>query len=264
MLTHAAEKGWTRTVLQGFNNNKIQYNQDKLRGTAWTMDEPSAYLDWQALLFYSRLWHRGAADRHGVRFAYRGDISRPMWQGSCFDGLMEMLYGNSEMFAMPAIMQGLKRRNPGLTLVCYGSANAPDRAHHETTAWCLKAYLAGGAGVVPWQSLGGDAAFDRGDTPDQGNALIVDGSRRFGLSAVASFRVHALRAGAQLAELLSLLEQKRGWGRGHSAALVAQRIALGAEFRQSFADDAAALRFDELNGDRFEQLKTSLLTLLDE
>lgn len=264
ILRHAQEKGWTRTVLQGFNNNKVQYNREKLRGTAWTLDEPSTYLDWQALLFYSRLWHRGAAGIQGVRFAYRGDISRPMWQGSCFDGLMEMMYCNGDLFRMPGVIKGFRRRNPGMTLVCYGSANALQCANHETTAWCLKAYLSGCDGVVPWQSLGGDDAFDRGDRPDNGNALIVDGSRRLGVNAIASFRVHAFRYGAQLAELLRLLEQKRDWGRGHSAVLVGQCLELGAEFQQGFADDAAALRFRELNGDRFEQLREALLDLLDE
>jgi hypothetical protein len=260
---HAEEKGWTKTELQGYNNNKVQYNKDKLKGTAWTMDEPYMYLDWHALLFFSRLFHKGIASAKAAHFAYRGDISRPMWQGNCFDGLMETIDANSEMFSMMPLMKDLKRRT-GMRLVCYGGANDQNRANHETAAWCLKSYVNECDGALPWQSLGGDEAFDKGDNLENGNSLIVDGRKRFGVNAIASFRVHAFRSGAQLAELLRLLEQKKGWSRAHSGALVAQLIPLGAEFKQSFADDAAALQFSEMNGDRFVQLKEGILKLLEQ
>jgi hypothetical protein len=260
---HAEEKGWTKTELQCYNNNKVQYNKDRVKGTAWTMDEPYMYLDWQALLFYSRLFHKGTAGVKAPHFAYRGDISRPMWQGNCFDGLMETMSANSGMFTMMPLMKDLKRRT-NIRLVCYGGANEQSRANHETTAWCLKSYIAECDGALPWQSLGGDQAFDKGDSLENGNSLIVDGRKRFGVNAIASFRVHAFRAGAQLAELLRLLEQKKGWGRAHSGALVAQFIPLGAEFKQAFADDAAAIKFGELNGDSFVKLKEGILKLLAE
>jgi len=262
-VKHAEEKGWNRTILEAFHNNKYQYNKDKLRGTAWTMDEPASYLDWHALLFYSRLDHKAFAAAKTTHFVFRGDISRPMWQGSCFDGYMEMLVAGGDLFSMPALIQDMKRRNQ-MTVYVYGAANNQDRANHETTAWCLKAHVHECDGALPWQSLGGDEAFDKGDNPQNGNALIVDGSKRFGVNAIASFRVHAFRAGAQLVELLRLLEQKKGWGRGHSGALVSQFIPLGAEFRQAFADDAAAVKFGELNGDRFVQLKEAILKLLED
>ncbi|MCY3022526.1 MAG: hypothetical protein NTW87_26390 [Planctomycetota bacterium] len=260
---HAEEKGWSRTIFQCYNNNKVQFGKERLRGTAWTMDEPYMYLDWHALLFFSRMYHKGIAAAKTTHFAFRGDISRPMWQGNCFDGLMEVMYANSELFTMMPLMKDHKRRMP-VSIVCYGGANSQDRANHESTAWCLKAYVHECDGVLPWQSLGGDSAFDKGDSPDSGNSLIVDGRKRFNVNAIASFRVHAFRSGAQLSELLRLLELKKGWGRTHSGALVAQVIPLGAEFQQAFRDDAAALKFNELNGDRFVQLKEALLKLLAE
>jgi hypothetical protein len=280
-VKHAEEKGWTRTALQGYNNNKVQYNKDALQGTAWTMDEPYEYLDWHALLFYSRLFHKGAAGRtvaglggtagqassgtggaKTAQFQYRGDISRPQWQGNCFDGLMETIYVGGDLFHMPALIKDHKRRMP-TTVICYGGANNQDRANHETAAWCLKAYAYDADGVLPWQALGGDEAFDRGDNLDNGNSLIVDGSKRFGVNAIASFRIHAFRQGAQLCELLRLVEKKHGWGRAHSGALAAQFVPLGSEFRRAFVDEAAAVTFGAMNGDRFVQLKEALLKLLE-
>jgi hypothetical protein len=170
---------------------------------------------------------------------------------------------------MPEIMR--QRRTPAsfkvypfFGILCYGACNDLDRSNCETAAWCVKAFAFGCCGVVPWQSIGGDEAFDIGDKPGNGNALIVDGRKRFGVNAVASFRVHALRAGAQLSELLRLLKDKRQWGDEHIKALVGQVIPLNAEFRPAFADDAAAVRFQQLNSEQFVRLKEGLLKLLQE
>ena len=260
-VKHAEAKGWTRTWLQFYQNNKVGYNAERLRGTAWTMDEPFQYLDWHALKFFSTMFHKGTKDAKKTVFQYRGDISRPYWQGSCMDGLMEIMYCNGELFSMLPLIKEQKRRMPA-TIYCYGACNGQESSNHNTTAWCLNAYVFECDGVLPWQSLGEDKAFEVCDGDGSGgNALLVDG-RRFGVSAVASFRVHAFRAGAQLVELLRLLEKKNGWGRGHSGAVVAQQTTLSAEFRQAFADDAAAVTFKGLNGDQFVRLKEGILKLL--
>jgi hypothetical protein len=259
---HFEEKQYTRTLAECFFNNKWSFFKTGLGGTAWTMDEPDQYLDWHALQFYSRLFHDGiASERKTARLVFRGDISRPMWQGNCMDGMMEVLCANNEQFQMPQIMRD-RRRMP-TSVYAYGEANGIDRSNLETVAWCLKAWCNGCDGVLPWQSLGDDSAFDIGDKPGNGNALIVDGSRRFGVNAIASFRVHAFRDGAQLCELLRLLEIKKGWSRAHSGALVSQVIPLGAEFKQGFADDAAPLKFDKLDSADFVRLKEGILGLLD-
>ncbi|HYF50976.1 MAG TPA: hypothetical protein VEJ63_16300 [Planctomycetota bacterium] len=280
-VTHAEEKKWNRTLLQCYNNNKVQYGKRDLldengqpvmkdgkkvqvpgmSGTAWTLDEPQTWLDWQALLFYSRLFHKGLDEAKTTKFVYRGDISRPMWQGNCFDGLMEVMVSPGNQFDMNPLMKAHKRRMP-TKLWAYGGCNSQDKANHQTTTWCLKAYVHECDGVLPWQSIGGDDAFEKGDGDGgNGNMLIVDG-KRFGVNAIASFRVHAFRNGAQICELLRLLELKNGWGRAQSAALVNQLIPLHSEFKQKFADDAAALKFEDVNGDIFVQLKEGIIELL--
>ena len=262
-IQHFESKGWTKTLAEVFFNNKAGFSADGLRGTAWTMDEPFVYLDWNALGFFSRLAHQAMKHQKSAHIIFRADISRPMWQGSCMDGLMELLCANNEQFDMFPLMKDHKRRMP-TTLYTYGSCNDQSRANHETTAWCLKAYVYECDGVLPWQSLGDDSAFDIGDgNGDNGNALIVDGRKRFGVNAIASYRVHAFRAGAQLVELLRLLEQKNHWGRSHSDALVSQLIQLRTEFHQSSQDQAAAVTFKNLNGDQFVRLKEGILKLLE-
>jgi hypothetical protein len=256
-VKHFEEKGWNKTICECFFNNKFDFGKDKMGGTAWTMDEPFEYLDWHALLFYSRLFHKGIKDAKTTHFLFRGDISRPMWQGNCCDGLMEILYAGGGGFDMFPIMKDHKRRMPTI-IYAYGAANGLDRPNLETTAWCLKAYLHECDGVLPWDSLGGDESFDKGND----NGLIVDGRKRFGLNAIASFRVHAMRSGAQLVELMRLIEQKKGWGRAQLGALVTQIVPMASEYKQAFQDDAAATKFKGLNGDQFVILKEGLLKLL--
>ena len=262
-LKHFEAQKYTRTLAECFFNNKWHFSKLRLGGTAWTMDEPTDYLDWHALKFFSALFHEGIKNQFASRLVFRGDISRPMWQGGCMDGLMEIMYSGNGQFSMHPLMHESRRRMSAV-LYTYGSANSIGRSNLETVAWCLKAHCHDCDGVVPWQSLGGDDAFDIGDKPDSGNALIVDGRKRFGVNAIASLRVHAFRDGAQLCELLRLLEIKKGWSRAHSGALVSQAIPLGSEFKQGFRDDAAALEFKNLKASDFKNLKTTILRLLDE
>ena len=262
-LKHFEEQKYTRTLAECFFNNKWHFSKLRLGGTAWTMDEPTDYLDWHALAFFSALFHDGIKNQSASHLVFRGDISRPMWQGNCMDGLIEIMYSGNGQFSMHPLMRESRRRMTA-TLYTYGSANNIGRSNLETVAWCLKAHCHDCDGVVPWQSLGGDDAFDIGDKPDSGNALIVDGRKRFGVNAIASLRVHAFRDGAQLCELLRLLEIKNGWSRAHSGALVSQVIPLGAEFKQGFQDDAAALEFKDLKTADFKNLKAAILRLLDQ
>jgi len=269
-VAHFEEKGWNKTIMEGFHNNKVQYGQIKgpdgkpvpaLTGTAWTLDEPQTWLDWQALLFYSKLFHKGIEGQKTTKFGFRGDISRPMWQGSCMDGNMEVMVANNGQFEFPPLMKASKLRMP-TKLWTYGSTDATNGNHEDNIAWCLKAYVHECDGILPWQCIGDAKSFDEGDGKgENGNMLVVDG-RRFGVNAVASFRVHALREGAQLVELLRLLQLKKGWGRAHCGALIEQAIPLGTQFKQARADDAAGLKFGDLNAEKFVKLKESLLRLL--
>ncbi|MBI3828049.1 MAG: hypothetical protein HY291_00940 [Planctomycetes bacterium] len=286
-VKHCEEKGYTKTLLEGFHNNKVQYGNvsevdangqqvldDKgkpkrvagMTGTAWTLDEPATWLDWQALLFYSKLFHQGLNQMKNAKFVFRADISRPMWQGSCCDGFMEVMVVGGAVFEMQPLIKNAKRRIPS-KIFAYGGCNTQEKNNCQTAAWCLKAYAYHCDGVLPWQSIGGDAAFDKGDfigpkgAADDGNMLVVDG-KRFGLNAVASLRLAAFRNGAQICELMRLLEQKNGWSRAHSAALVSQIVPLTSEFKQAFADDAAAVKFEDMTGDEFVRLKEGLLKLL--
>ena len=190
-------------------------------------------------------------------FLYRGDISRPNYQGSFSDGLMTQLYGHGDV----RMMRDMKTRAPML-LASYGKTNDFLENDWETAAWCLKEYANYSDGVLPWQSLGPDAALEKGDKAVNGNALILP-QTRFG-KPVASFRVHALRYGAQMAELLRLLQLKKNWSREHIRLFVNQRVPLGEEETFNNPDVAKARKFKNLSAQGFIELKEGVLQLLEE
>jgi len=191
-------------------------------------------------------------------FLFRGDISRPTWQGSLSDGLMNIMYLGGGGFDKLRLIQGHKRRMPCI-MYAYGSCAPAAKGNWENAAWCLKAYVTESDGVLPWQSLGKGLANP--DPGGNGNALITDAGGPYG-HAIGSLRLHALRRGAQDCELLRLLQLKNGWSRQHLGLLVAQKVPLTSEYRQRFTDESAATAFGQLSSRGFVEMKEGVLTLL--
>jgi hypothetical protein len=281
-LAHARAKGWNRTQLQYYLNRKWSWGY-----AAWTLDEPVTTSDFLALrwfgkifadavndpelftsTFHKELFAKGLAGmkRDRPTMVFRTDVSRPVVMGSIHDGVVGVMYANSGQFAFPRLMRGHRLRGP-MALYAYGSCNAIDRSNWESAAWCLKAYAHHCDGVLPWQSTADAAALFKANT----NGLMVDtlgrggkpiaGKPDFG-PAVASFRVHALRRGAQDCELLRLLQLKNGWSREHIGMLVSRKAPLSGRFKQRFADQAAAVTFGNFTSQGFCELKEGVLKLL--
>ena len=270
-VAHFKAKGWNRTIVECYLNNKPNYGY-----TLWTLDEPFEYLDWAALNYFGRLWKQAVDDpavytakwhrdyfakgltamkRDRPTFLFRGDISRLMWQGNCSDGLMNIIYLGGGGLGMPRLVRNCKERAPSI-MYAYGSCNDPRRSNWESAAWCLKAYAHYCDGVLPWQSLAGAGALRKLDK----NGLIINAGQ-YG-HAVASFRVHAMRRGAQDCELLRLLQLKNDWSREHIGLLVSQKVPLTAQYKQRFVDEAAAVTFGTLTARGFCEMKEGVLQLL--
>jgi hypothetical protein len=253
-VSHFEEKGWTSTDFQMYLNNKYSY----WGATYWTLDEPTCRDDWQAMRFFAQLFKSVMPPGGRVRFVFRGDVSRPWWQYDQLDGLMDTIYYGGDIFEAPGFAREFNRRIPDPHV--YGACNQVAESDHQSAAWCLKAYVVGLDGVLPWNSLGEAESLRQASQ----TALIVPGELAGFPGPVASLRVFALRQGAQLVELLRMLAQEKGYSREQIGALVAQRVPLGGEFKQTFADEAAALRFGVLSAQGFSELKEGVLLLLSQ
>ncbi len=253
--SHYDQMGWTRTICEMYLNNKYNF-----RGQWWTLDEPTEWLDWAALGFWADLFHRGTADAKQATFLFRGDISRPQWQGAFMDGLMDIMYSGGSGLQWPRLLMHIRER-AGMDIFLYGACNDIGRNNLESAAWCLKSYGVGGDGVLPWQSLA--KVKDPLVEPDN-NGLLIAGDK-FGQTALVSLRVMALRHGAQQCELLRQVQARHPeWNRLHAAALVSGQVALPSQFRQRFADEAAAATFGALTGGQFAALKEGMLQVLSQ
>ncbi len=202
---HFKEKGWNQTEFQFYLNNKWHWDG---ASSWWDLDEPMSYDDWMALRFYGLLF-RQAIGTAPAQFIFRADISRQRWQHDWLNGILNRMYVQSEdFFRYPDRARQLKADGQ-ISFSVYGSLNDIDSSNQQTVLWCMRAYLEGADGVLPWQSLGGPKAFS---IPDR-NALIVDAGNELDIDWIVSFRVKALRRGQQNVELLALLEKKYGYNR---------------------------------------------------
>ncbi|MBI1337191.1 MAG: hypothetical protein GC164_09545 [Phycisphaera sp.] len=270
---HLTQKGYTRTRFEVFFNDKPHYGY-----SLWTFDEPALTVDWLALNHFARLFRAANADeatytpaffddlfakglgtmrRNRATLLFRADVSRPFWQGSISDGLINQMCVNSDALDCQRIIDDMKQRMPA-RFTLYGSPNPVDQSNWQNVAWCLLAFSRGYDGVVPWQSLGKADALTKADQ----NALIIDGKEKG--QALASMRLHALREGAQLAELLRLLMLKHGWNREQVRALLAQRLKLDNTRGGLAGDNAKALSFTCLDSNTMVPLKEGLLQMLTE
>lgn len=254
---HFEQKGWTRTSFLFYLDAKVQW---RIRGSGtsyWTLDEPYNYDDWTALRFWGRLFRDGIRDvpRRG-RWGYRCDVSRPQWTHDWLRGVMSVMYvGGLER--QVRTVQLMAAADPELRFYSYGACNSPEVSNWSSAAWCLATFLAGGDGVLPWQSLGDASSLRKADKL----GLIVPDAA--GQGAIGSVRIMALRRGAQDCEYLLTLGERYGLNREQLRALVAEKVVAKETRRQLHEDDAAAVSFAPLDPDAFAALREGIARLIE-
>ncbi|MBM3475317.1 MAG: DUF4091 domain-containing protein [Armatimonadetes bacterium] len=216
---HFAEKGWTRTDFQCYQNNKHYYKDPKQggRGTSWwCLDEPMYRDDWLALQFFAGLLEEGVADIQGPRMVYREDLSRPQWQRDWLKDQVGLMVISGELFRKNRRCLQMQRES-GATIWNYGTGNTIRASNLQGVEWVLRAYLAGADAVVPWLTVGGDENFEKPEP----TAILYPG-KRFGINGpVASLRLKVWRDAAQDVEALTALGKRSGWNREQLAAALA-------------------------------------------
>ncbi len=250
---HLDERGWRRTIMLGFLNNKVDFKGGK-RGwkggtSPWLLDEPASFQDFWALRYFGSAFHEGAAAAraagHGrAKLAFRADISRPQWQRDSLDGLLDYNVVGSEVRDRPRLVLD-RKRDQGQVVLEYGTANRIDEPNVQGAAWCVDAWALGVDGVIPWQTIG------RAESWKQGDELSLFYPARPGLDAgpVPSIRLKAYRRGQQDVEYLALLAAVEGeprWAVGARARealrLVAERKGAGPEAADAGSIGYAGLR----------------------
>ncbi|MGB2820700.1 MAG: hypothetical protein WBF17_06935, partial [Phycisphaerae bacterium] len=257
IVRHFEQKGWRDTYFMFYLDAKVMW---RIRGNGtsyWTLDEPYNYDDWVALRFWGRLFGGAIRDLpRRARWGYRCDISRPRWTHDWLGGVMTTMYVGGLANKIKAV-QLMARDDPNMNFYSYGACNAPDASNWDSAAWCLTTFLAGGDGVLPWQSLGTGASLRE---PDKLGLIVPNVPGR---GAVGSVRIMALRRGAQDCEYLLALGEKYALNREQLRALVLSRIAAEASLKQLGEDDAAPVTFEKLDPDRLAELREGIARLIE-
>ena len=80
--------------------------------------------------------------------------------------------------------------------------------------------------------------------------------------AIGSIRLKALRRGAQDCEYLITLAERYNLNREQLRALVAAKIPSKTTYKQKFEDEAAAVLFDQLDPEKFAELREGVAKLI--
>jgi hypothetical protein len=200
---HCSASGWHDTLFHCFFNGKNNFKQNGWsRGSSpWLLDEPANFQDYWALRYFGVAFHEGVRQANGkAKMLFRADISRPQWQRTALDGLLDYNVVSAGFRAYPRIVLDRKEAN-GDVLIEYGGANALTESNMQTVGWSIDAWSLGTDGVLPWQTIGRDKSWQEADTL----SLFYPGKPAGEMGPVPSVRLKAYRRGQQDVEYLTLL-----------------------------------------------------------
>ena len=217
---HLAQQGWLETRFHVYLNNK---NNFKARGwsrgsSPWLLDEPANFQDFLALRYFGLAFREGMLQarmplgdakvplERRPKVVFRADISRPQWQRDTLD---EMLHYN-------VVAQGAFREYAPLVLdrkfrfaqevIVYGSSNPIGSNNAMAVAWSWDAWCGGADGVLPWQTIGNSASWEKADEL----SLFYPAPDGQLSPPIPSVRLKAFCYGQQDVEVLIQLAKKSG------------------------------------------------------
>jgi hypothetical protein len=254
---HFREKGWDRTRLQVFFNNKYDakvYNEKtKKRGVGssfWLLDEPHGADDFRALGFFGRMIREALGGRSNT-IVFRCDVSRPQWARDCLDGVVDVHISGNYMGYRRKMDE--RREKFGETIWTYGGLCDLEASALELEARTLRLYGQTVDGFVPWQTVSGVESWkDRDETATTafypGKVVGIDG-------CVPSLKLKACRRGEQDLEYLWLVAQKRGLDRKQAGALIEGGLNLSSTVQRLDDQGTTFERFEGLTYEAFEALR---------
>ncbi len=260
---HWQQKGYTRTDMQFYHNNKYYWKVAYFGGMGrggvcfWLMDEPTDFDDYDANAFVLRLERQGqqAANAPDVRASYRTDVSQPEMTRGLWDGVSDVwCVGGWQRFAPTA---GARQR--WLTDErhwCYGGGVSPSDSPIGMTQAAVQRWAMGFTGWMPWWNCfgGTGGAWRKGDPL----AVYYSGQNYAGSGknypgAIGSVRLKFLRRAQQDVEYLQLLAGTKGWDHGRV------RKAL-----EGYCDDPGqpVWSFGKLSADKADELRRRVIATI--
>ena len=276
---HFSESGWNDSRFLFYLNNKMDYKRNgwSRASSPWLLDEPASFQDFTALRFFASQLRLALEDAelatkdNGTRKAknassetrpilFRADISRPQWSRDSLDGLLDVNVVGGGVFR-DYNSRVLERRDRfGELVYAYGTTAAPELNGWQPVAWSLDAWTLGADGIVPWQTIGNDESWKKGDEL----SLFYPATEESGGKVVASIRLKAYRRGQQDVEYLTALCRATGRPRWDVAQALRKRLTLEARSTFRSSEDAGTQDYPEFSSDEWERLRREIGAFLSE
>jgi hypothetical protein len=258
---HAKSKGWTKTWLQFYLNNKIYFKEQ--RGTwssvsaPWIFDEPVNTQDFWALRKYGQEFNK-ATRSIAPNAVFRCDISRPEWQRDLLDGVtgVEVISGALRPYHDRIAIRQAKF---GTMVTMYGTTCAPAEYSIQPVAWCLDAWCLGADGVLPWQTIGNAESWDK---PDQ-LSLFYPPRNEHDPVVSPSIRLKSYREGQQLVEYLNAYVKATGARRDEIAEAVNEFLGFQFDLKKKNSEDAGTLEYKPAITKKMLELRERIGAFLD-
>ncbi len=236
---HVDGMGWHDTLFQFYLNNKVYYREKNAQSSApWILDEPVHTQDFWALRWYGLLWHSAVDPVMGdAHMWYRGDISQRQFSRNMLWGLMDMTY-----IGQNTIQKVRQKRDEEILsgksyFAEYGTANKIEMPNTQPVLWSLSAWSKGAVAILPWQSIGSEAAWR---TAEQTSLFYPHSD-----GPMASVRLKSFTIGQQMLEYLTLLTTETKKPRYIVSEWLRQQIDLQERSLQSYEGDAGTTSFRE-------------------
>ena len=271
---HFDRRGWHDTIFQFYLNGKVYYKKGadfKRCSSPWIFDEPVATQDFWALRWYGAVFHQAVDPVRGAaKLWYRCDVSRTEFE-------REMLWGVQDIEVMGgANPQKVRMKRDEKALwgetyfTEYGSANDPADSNTQALAWSLAAWADGADGVLPWQTIGSEGSWSKGEKTclfyprPAHRAGPTSGADAPGAGGpVPSVRLKAFRAGQQLVEYLTMLGDAYEQPRFAIIGGVRKLVDLRSNVVKTHADDAGTIRFGSADPAALWELRMRVGRMLD-
>lgn len=253
--THAESKGWSRTQFHVFLNNKpdIRFTRKENEGAWWRLDEPVSAEDHLAIRYFAKRSADALRDLQKVDVKFRADLSRPQCRRDYLDGVLglDVVAGSYRQYPELVFNRGEK-------VWIYGGV--PIGGSGESArAWTIQCYLDGADGLLPWLALGTPGSWNK----PEDTALLLPPRAGMDRRAYATLRLKGMRRGQQDVELLHLLLKKMKASRIELRGGIAKALGLLGSFKKTSEEDAGQIDYGQLDPDKFEALRRSILEALD-
>ena len=260
---HFKEKGWTRTSLHFYNNNKYYWKVAFFGGMGrggvcfWLMDEPTDFDDYDTNAFVMGLAKRAyrEAGTPQVKMDGRTDVSQPDMARGLWDDIATVwCIGGLRGFTATAAAR--ERWLPQENHWGYGGGMSSQAAPVQLSQACLLRWAVGYTGYMPWW----DSFRGRGGAWQRAAEMTVffsgqnyaGGGKNYP-GPIAGLKMKISRRCQQDIEYLHLLARCKGWDR------LRVRRAL-----MPYSDDPTAplLRFSGLSLDKMDELRRRVVATI--